>query len=67
MRREAARNVRGQVLDVSGSGQTLFIEPEAVASLRDEIDALKVDEANEEIRMNRKVAMQAYEEELARR
>jgi DNA mismatch repair protein MutS2 len=51
VRREAARNVRGQVLDVSGSGQTLFIEPEAVASLRDEIDALKVDEANEEIRI----------------
>ena len=51
VRREAARNVRGQTLDVSGSGQTLFIEPDAVASLRDEIDALTVDEANEEIRI----------------
>ncbi len=51
VRRDAAKNVRGQTLDVSGSGQTLFIEPAAVASLRDEIDALTVDEANEEIRI----------------
>ena len=36
---------------VSGSGQTVFIEPEATAALRDEMEALEVEEANEEIRI----------------
>ncbi len=51
VKREFARLVRGATLDISGSGQTVFIEPEATAALRDEMDALEVDEANEEIRI----------------
>ena len=51
VRRDCAKLVRGQALDISGSGQTVFIEPEATAALRDEMEALEVDEANEEIRI----------------
>lgn len=51
VRRECAKLVRGQTLDISGSGQTVFIEPEAAASLREEMEALMIDEANEELRI----------------
>jgi dsDNA-specific endonuclease/ATPase MutS2 len=51
VRRECAKLVRGHTLDISGSGQTVFIEPEAAASLRDEMESLMIDEANEEIRI----------------
>ena len=51
VKRECSKLVRGHTLDISGSGQTVFIEPEAAASLRDEMEALEIDEANEEIRI----------------
>jgi dsDNA-specific endonuclease/ATPase MutS2 len=51
VKRECAKLVRGQALDVSGSGQTVFIEPESAAALRGEIEALEIDEANEEFRI----------------
>ncbi len=51
VKRECSKLVRGHTLDISGSGQTVFIEPEAAASLRDEMEALIIDEANEEIRI----------------
>ena len=51
VKRECARLVRGQTLDISGSGQTVFIEPDAASALRDEMEALIIDEANEEIRI----------------
>lgn len=51
VKRECSKLVRGHTLDISGSGQTVFIEPEAAAALRDEMEALEIDEANEEIRI----------------
>ena len=51
VKRECSKLVRGHTLDISGSGQTVFIEPEAAAALRDEMEALTIDEANEEIRI----------------
>lgn len=51
VRRDCAKLVRGQTLDISGSGQTVFIEPEAAATLRGEMEALEIDEANEEFRI----------------
>ena len=51
VKRECAKLVRGAALDISGSGQTVFIEPEAASQLRSEMEALEIDEQNEEIRI----------------
>lgn len=51
VKREYAKMVRGATLDLSASGQTAYIEPEATAALREEIEALETDEANEELRI----------------
>jgi dsDNA-specific endonuclease/ATPase MutS2 len=51
VKRECANLVRGARLDTSGSGQTVFIEPEAAAALRGEMEALEIDEDNEELRL----------------
>ncbi|NLG23933.1 MAG: DNA mismatch repair protein MutS [Clostridiales bacterium] len=51
VKREWARMVRGATLDISGSGATVFIEPEAVSALQRQADQLRVDEHNEEFRI----------------
>lgn len=43
--------ISGSVIDKSSTGQTLFIEPSAVAKLGEELAILKLDEENEERRI----------------
>lgn len=51
VKREYARQVRGVTLDTSGSGATVFIEPEAVCALQSQLDQLQIDEDNEVFRI----------------
>lgn len=51
VRRDCQKLVRGAALDLSASGQTVFVEPEAVSALRDQLDRLEIDESNEQIRI----------------
>lgn len=48
VKREYHKQIRGSVLDQSTSGQTVFVEPDEVASLQGEIELLTADEAREE-------------------
>ncbi|RWZ58190.1 endonuclease MutS2 [Halobacillus fulvus] len=47
IRRENRRKVKGTVVDQSSSGATVFIEPEAMTSLQEELYLLKVSEETE--------------------
>jgi MutS2 family protein len=47
VKREQKRNLEGNVLDVSGSGSTVFIEPTAVKKLQDELNLFRMEEENE--------------------
>jgi dsDNA-specific endonuclease/ATPase MutS2 len=51
VRRDCQKMVRGAAMDLSASGQTVFVEPEAVSALTTELDRLEIDESNEEIRI----------------
>lgn len=51
VKKEYKYKVKGAVIDKSSTGNTLFIEPEAVAQLYDELQILKIDEENEERRI----------------
>lgn len=44
-------NVAGSILDSSASGSTVFIEPEEVKRLQDELNLLKIEEENEVYRI----------------
>ncbi|MEK3790343.1 DNA mismatch repair protein MutS [Paenibacillus sp. FSL R7-0204] len=48
VKREYQKQIKGSVLDQSTSGQTVFVEPDEVASLQGEIELLTADEAREE-------------------
>lgn len=48
---EFKANVKGTVVDSSGSSSTLFIEPEAIRNLHDELDSLRIQEENEVYRI----------------
>lgn len=48
VKREYHKQIKGSVLDQSTSGQTVFVEPDEVASLQGEIELLLADEAREE-------------------
>ncbi|MEK4519263.1 DNA mismatch repair protein MutS [Paenibacillus sp. FSL H8-0122] len=48
VKREYHKQIKGSVLDQSTSGQTVFVEPDEVASLQGEIGLLTADEAREE-------------------
>lgn len=48
VKREYHKQIKGSVLDQSTSGQTVFVEPDEVASLQGEIELLTADEAREE-------------------
>lgn len=51
VKKEYKFKIQGSVIDKSSTGSTLFIEPLQVARLYDEVQDLKIDEENEEIRI----------------
>lgn len=51
VKKEYKFKVSGSVMDKSATGSTLFIEPSSVAKLYDELQELRIDEENEEIRI----------------
>lgn len=51
VKKEHRRNIEGVVLDTSISGSTIFIEPEGVRKLQDELNLLKIEEEREEYRI----------------
>ena len=51
VKKEYKFKIQGSVIDKSSTGSTLFIEPLQVARLYDEVQELKIDEENEEIRI----------------
>ena len=51
VKREYKRSFAGNVLDLSASGSTLFIEPAAIARLQEELNILKMEEEKEVFRI----------------
>lgn len=51
VKKEYRKNIRGVVLDTSASGSTVYIEPEEIGSIQDEIELLKMNEEAEEHRI----------------
>lgn len=51
VKKEYKFKIQGSVIDKSSTGSTLFIEPLQIARLYDEVQELKIDEENEEIRI----------------
>lgn len=51
VKKDCRMKVRGSVIDKSSTGNTVFIEPEAVAKYTAELQELKLDEENEERRI----------------
>ena len=51
VKKEYKFKIQGSVIDKSSTGSTLFMEPLQVARLYDEVQELKIDEENEEIRI----------------
>ena len=51
VKREYKRSFPGNVLDISASGATLFIEPAAIARLQEELNLLRMEEEKEVFRI----------------
>ena len=51
IKKEFRKQVKGSVLDESGSGQTVYIEPVELVSLQMELAALQAEESREEMRV----------------
>ncbi|MFZ5969251.1 MAG: endonuclease MutS2 [Bacillota bacterium] len=51
VKKEYRRNIDGNVMDTSSSGSTIFVEPEAVRKLQDELNMLRLEEENEVYRI----------------
>ncbi|MDD3268409.1 MAG: DNA mismatch repair protein MutS [Syntrophomonadaceae bacterium] len=51
VKKEHKKSLAGNVLDVSASGSTLFIEPAAIVKLQEELNILKIEEQNEVLRI----------------
>ncbi|WP_432661789.1 endonuclease MutS2 [Wukongibacter baidiensis] len=51
IKREYRKNINGRVVETSGSGSTVFIEPEAVGRIQQELSLLKAEEHNEEYKI----------------
>ncbi|NLG32697.1 MAG: hypothetical protein GX550_04175, partial [Syntrophomonadaceae bacterium] len=47
VKRQFLKRLPGQVLDISSTGSTVFIEPAAIAKLQNELNLLNIEEANE--------------------
>ena len=51
VKKEYKHKISGSVIDKSSTGNTIFVEPTAVAKLYEELQELKIDEENEERRI----------------
>lgn len=51
VKKEYRTKIAGNIMDKSSTGATLFIEPASVSKYFDEIQSLKIDEENEEMRI----------------
>lgn len=51
IKKEYRKNFEGQILDMSSSGSTIFIEPEGIRKLQSEVDILRIEEDREEYRI----------------
>ncbi len=51
VKKEYKNQISGSVLDISSSGSTYFMEPNAVAKLKEELSLLEIGESNEERRI----------------
>lgn len=51
VKREHRLRIDGQVLDISSSGSTVFIEPAAIRTMKSELDLLRLDEEQEVYRI----------------
>ncbi|WP_432405225.1 endonuclease MutS2 [Wukongibacter sp. M2B1] len=51
IKREYRKNINGRVVETSSSGATVFIEPEAVGRIQQELSLLKTEEKNEEYKI----------------
>lgn len=51
VKREYRKNINGKVIDTSGSGSTVFIEPAAVGKIQEELNLLRIEEQNEEYKI----------------
>lgn len=47
VKRECRRKISGSVVDQSATGNTLFMEPESIAKLQDQLSLLQIEEDNE--------------------
>jgi dsDNA-specific endonuclease/ATPase MutS2 len=59
VKREHRQRLDGQVLDVSSSGATVFIEPAAIRTLKNELDLLRLEEEQEVYRVLATLTQQA--------
>lgn len=50
-------NVKGAVVDVSSSGETIYIEPDSVAQINNKVSLLKIEEYNEIERLLRELTI----------
>lgn len=65
VKKEYKFRVSGSVIDKSSTGNTLFIEPTAVAKYSEELQLMRIDEENEERRISHKrVRLQVAAAEL---
>lgn len=64
VRKECKGKIAGSVVDVSSTGATLFIEPAAVAGLREELELLQIEEDSEERRILYMLSDMIAEEEV---
>lgn len=48
VKKEHKNRIPGSIIDASSTGATLFIEPAAIARLREELEGLRIEEENEE-------------------
>ena len=51
VKREHKRSIEGTVVDTSSSGSTVFIEPEAIRILKNELNLLRIEEEKEVFRL----------------
>lgn len=63
VKKDCKGKIKGSVVDQSATGATLFIEPEAVAKLQNELESLKIEEDTEERRILYTLLDQVVEKE----
>ncbi|MFT4417171.1 endonuclease MutS2 [Fredinandcohnia humi] len=51
VKKEYRKQIKGTVLDTSASGSTVYVEPEEIGSIQDEISMMKIEEEIEEQRI----------------